>query len=270
MWAYGQLFRSHDDVSLAIKTFPNPHNDVAQQLERFRQFDPDYPHVVLIERDYSEAELVGLYQACHAFVAPSRGEGFGLPLAEAMLFNLPVITTAWGGQMDFCDDANAWLCDYVFAKAQTHLEQTHSVWADPDIDHLTQLMRAVIQLPPEQRSRHTATARRRILRHFTWDRVALATEQAVGGIIAERKQLQLGKHREPPRIGWISTWNKRCGIAAYSSFLTMAIPDERLLVFADRTDERFFLSGGVGTIDRAPQAGTHQCALLLPRHRRPD
>jgi glycosyltransferase involved in cell wall biosynthesis len=238
LWVYAKLFRSSDDVSLIIKTFPNPHNDVAMQLERFRQFDPDFPHVVLIERDYTEAELVGLYQSCHAFVAPSRGEGFGLPLAEAMLFNLPVITTAWGGQMDFCDDSNAWLCDYVFAKAQTHLEQTHSVWADPDIDHLTQLMRTVFQLSPEQRTRHTAAARRRILRHFTWDRVALATEQAVGSIIAERHQLRLGKHREPPRIGWISTWNKRCGIAAYSSFLTMAIPVERLFIFADRAEER--------------------------------
>ena len=238
LWVYGQLFRSRDDVSLIIKTFPNPHNDVAMQLERFRQFDPDFPHVVLIERDYTEAELVGLYRACHAFVAPSRGEGFGLPLAEAMLFNLPVITTAWGGQMDFCDDSNAWLCDYVFAKAQTHLAQTHSVWADPDIDHLTQLMRTVFQLSPEQRARHTAAARRRILRHFTWDRVALATEQAVESILAERQQMRLGKHREPPRIGWISTWNKRCGIAAYSAFLTTAIPAERLFIFADRTEER--------------------------------
>ncbi len=42
-----------------------------------------------------------LYQNCNALIAPSRGEGFGLPMAEAMLFDLPVITTAYGGREIF-------------------------------------------------------------------------------------------------------------------------------------------------------------------------
>lgn len=231
LWAYGQAFRCHDDVTLVIKTFANPHNDTAQQLARFRQLDADYPHVLLIERDYSDQELAGLYQACNAFVAPSRGEGFGLPLAEAMLFDLPVITTAWGGQTDFCDDSTAWLCDYVFAKAQSHFEQTHSVWADPDIDHLAQLMRTVFRLTPAQRAQRTAVARRRILHEHTWECAAQATERAI------RALSELPQKLNQPRIGWVSTWNKRCGIAAYSSFLTTAIPADRLHIFADRAAE---------------------------------
>lgn len=232
LWAYGKAFRKHDDVSLVIKTFPNPHNDVAYQIERLREQDPGYPHVVLIDHESSQSEVVGLYAACHAFVAPSRGEGFGLPLAEAMFFNLPVITTGWGGQLDFCDASTAWLCNYEFAKSETHLGQTHSVWADPDVAHLAQLMREVHQLAPEQRARRTDVARKKILRDFTWDRVAQRTEQAIHAL-AEQPVL-----RNEPRIGWISTWNKRCGIAAYSSFLTVAIPDDRLVVLADRVSER--------------------------------
>ena len=36
-----------------------------------------------------------------ALVFPSRGEGFGPPLAEAMGLGKLVITTAYGGQSDF-------------------------------------------------------------------------------------------------------------------------------------------------------------------------
>lgn len=230
--AYGKAFRATDDVALVVKTFPNPHNDVTAQLAQLRKSDADYPHVVLVDRDCSDEELVGWYGACDAFVAPSRGEGLGLPMAEAMLFGLPVITTGWGGQLDFCDDTTAWLCDYRFEKPRTHFSGTHSVWADPDVDHLAKLLREVRDLTQQERTRRTGAARARVERDFTWDRVAERTEQALRAVDA------LPLLRNEPNIGWISTWNKRCGIATYSSFLTVAIPDDRLTMFADRSAER--------------------------------
>jgi glycosyltransferase involved in cell wall biosynthesis len=230
--AYGRAFRDQDDVSLVIKTFPNPHNDIAEQLEKLRRRDPGYPHVVLINRDFSDAELVGLYQACNAFVAPSRGEGLGLPMAEAMMFNLPVITTGWGGQRDFCNDSTAWLCDYRFAKAQTHLSASHSVWAEPDENHLSALLQEVKNASDAERAARTTTARALVLKEFTWKRVAERMEQAVESVG------KMPVYRDEPKIAWISSWNTRCGIAAYSSFLTCAIPSQRLVVLPNRTAER--------------------------------
>ncbi|MFX6019157.1 hypothetical protein ABTF08_19970, partial [Acinetobacter baumannii] len=43
--AYGQAFRDTDDVSLVIKTFPNPHNNVEEQLAALQEADPHFPHV---------------------------------------------------------------------------------------------------------------------------------------------------------------------------------------------------------------------------------
>ena len=105
--AFTSAFSASDDVVLIVKTFPNPHNDIQSQLTALREARDDLPEVVVFEDDWTEGQIAGLYQACDAFVAPSRGEGFGLPLAEAMLFGLPVVASDWGGHRDFCSPNNS-------------------------------------------------------------------------------------------------------------------------------------------------------------------
>lgn len=227
--AWGQAFRAQDDVVLVIKTFPNPHNDVHAQLARLRRADPGYPRVAVINEDVPQDQLLWLYQQCHAFVAPSRGEGFGMPMAEAMLLGLPVIVTAWGGQTDFCTPETAWLCDYDFAFTGSHLGASHSVWAEPRADHLASLLREVHAASPEALRARTRAARDLVAREFTWARVAERTAAAVAKVQAQPLW------RREPRIGWVSTWNARCGIATYSDFQRHAIADERLVMFAART-----------------------------------
>lgn len=230
--AFGQAFSASDDVSLLIKTFPNPHNRVADMLEECRRENPHYPHVELINEDWPQARIVSLYRNSHAFVAPSRGEGFGLPLAEAMLFSLPVITTAWGGQRDFCSEETAWLCDYQFAKADTHLGLTHSLWAEPDVHHLAAQMKEVFSTDPVLYAEKLARAKRNIEQNFTWAKTAHKVKSAVQAVQAQTRL------RDEPKIAWISTWNARCGIANYSQFLTQALPQDRLFVLANHIPER--------------------------------
>lgn len=231
--AWGAAFGRDDAVELVIKTFPNIHNRIDTELAAFRAGHPDAAPVRLINADLAPAAVRALYESADVLVCASRGEGFGLPLAEAMALGKPVITTAHGGQTDFCTADTAWLCDYRFAYAKTHLSGFGSVWAEPDVASLARTLQEVVAAGTGERARRAAAGRDRILSHYTWDQVAQRTRDAVA--LVHRAPLAAGLRL--PRIGLVSTWNTRCGVAAYAQSLLGGIAAERLHVFAARAGE---------------------------------
>ena len=234
--AYGMTFTDADDVSLIVKTFPNPHNDIDSLLADHRSRTPNYPHVVLINGDLSDGDLKSLYQQCQALVAPSRAEGFGLPLAEAMLAGLAVITTAWSGQLDFCTDETAWLIDFNFELAKTHFGLPESVWAAPQINSLSDKLSTVWKSSADELAAKTASARRLLLENFTWDDVAAR-------LVTSARSWQNNPVKAPdPLIGWVTTWNTKCGIASYSKQLVTRFP-QRVTIFAPYTQNQIHNDG---------------------------
>lgn len=228
--AYGEAFTAADDVSLIIKTFANPHNEVHTWLREAKGARADFPDVRIIEEDLTDERLKALYAQCHALVAPSRAEGFGLPLAEAMMSGLAVITTAWGGQTDFCSAETAWLVDYDFAEAKTHFNLFHSVWAEPQLASLAKAMREVWTFDPDARAERVRRGQDLLRERFKWGDVSAR-------MISFVRRLSNAPRTRPPRIGWVSTWNKRCGIASYSAHLVEHMPTTELELFAPTTAE---------------------------------
>jgi glycosyltransferase involved in cell wall biosynthesis len=55
------------------------------------------PQVVFIKEQVPFTRLPSLYKAVDAFVLATHGEGWGLPIAEAMSMELPAISTNWSG-----------------------------------------------------------------------------------------------------------------------------------------------------------------------------
>ncbi len=230
--AYASAFTAEDDVTLIIKTFENPHNEVHRWLAEASVGRSDFPDVKIIEGDISDEQLKALYGQCHALVSPSRAEGFGLPMAEAMLMDLPVITTAWGGQLDFCTDQTAWLVDYQFVRARTHFNLHNSVWAEPDQQGLADALRQVHQATSEAIAARTVRAKALLLERFKWSDVAAKLEQDVRQFARAGTLPQL-------RTGWITTWNTRCGIATYSSNLVAGLSEPVTVLAADDSDRTF-------------------------------
>jgi glycosyltransferase involved in cell wall biosynthesis len=245
--AYGAAFTIEDDVTLVIKTFANPHNEIHAWLAQARRDNPVYPDVVILEEDMSDGALKGLLEQCHVLVAPSRAEGFGMPLAEAMLSGLPVITTGWSGQLDFCNAETAWLIDFEFTPAQTHFGLFGSVWAEPDQDHLARTMREVYALPAAERRARAERGRELLLSQFTWRQVAERLVESARAFAGPDNPCE-------QKIGWITTWNTKCGIATYSTHLIHSVP-ANVTVLAAHAAERTAVDGP--EVIRCWESGDH-------------
>ena len=221
--AYGQAFNIHDDVTLIIKSFPNPHNKVYQILDKFKKDNNLFPHVVVIMDEYSDAQLKGLYLQSNLLVAPSRGEGFGLPIGEAMRLGIPVITTNWGGQLDFVNHENSWLIDYDFKNSESHFSLDQSYWAEPSIKHLCKLLINFVS-SSDVLINSKINAAKKITNSLTWDSVAQNNIDFV------HKKLGVYDNSDI-KLGCISTWNSKCGIASYTRNLLKNF-NEKVIVFS--------------------------------------
>lgn len=211
--AYGQTFSATDDVVLLIKSFPNPHNEFPTLVAEL-QAQPDSPAVeLLMDDNLTTAEMVELYNSADAYVTLAKAEGFNLPVLEAMALGLPVITTAWSGQQDFCNADNSYLVDYELVPAKSHLDNPGAFWAQPDVDHAARLLRDVyVGLDDaEQRSLWRQTGQL-TASAYHWQAMAARLLTAVPELLA-RAQTRTRK------LGVISTYNCVCGIAEYSSYL---------------------------------------------------
>src|SRR4029079_10447945 len=87
-------------IQLVLKV-NNPGRD-AEALQRLKvELASIGTRVTLIERAMTNDEIKNLIRVSDCFISLHRSEGFGRGLAEAMYFGVPVIGTAWSGNMDF-------------------------------------------------------------------------------------------------------------------------------------------------------------------------
>lgn len=221
-----ETFDDTNDVSLVLKTFPNPHNDVTQQLAALRAEFPNGPHVCWIDRDLDRTQLDGLYRTAAAYVHSARGEGFGLPVAEAMLAGVPVISVGSTGLADFVNDATAAVVGHRVVPAASHLSVPGSEWTEPSREDLCRELAALARGDqPEQRADRVRAARELVAAEFTWARVA---ERWYDFIVDRRRR------RSGISVAAITTFNSRCGIAEYSAHLYQPMDGwATLQVFAD-------------------------------------
>lgn len=205
---YARTFTAADDVCLVIKDMGGQsfyQGQTAQELIAKMQAKPTAPEIEYIDRTLADSDLAGLYTACDCLVHPYRGEGFGLPIAEAMACGLPVIVTGYGAALDFCNSSNAYLIPAPEVKLpQKQIGEWATVdypwWAEPDQGALQRLLQHVLANPGQAQAKGQAGLAH-IRQNFTWDHAALAVNQRLAHLrdrpIRRLKDEQLPSHVRP-------------------------------------------------------------------------
>ncbi len=213
--AFAKTFSGDDSVELVIKTYPNPENRVEQQLAEVAAAFPRMAPVEIATQSLTLPELAALYRSADLLVAPSRGEGFGLPFAEAMLHGVPVAATDYSGQRDFCSAETCYPIAYHLVPSAASVSGGFSLWAEPDLADIGAQMRSALADPAEAR-RRTQRGAALLKAHFTWDKVAGRVLRS----LAQTARAPAATARAAWTLDLVSTWKQRCGIATYSEHLT--------------------------------------------------
>lgn len=111
-----ETFLGFDDVGLILKVQENygslmDRNSILRKIDRIKQMVKNpkglkFPSIYLIHGYLTQHEMSQLYShpSIIGYVACHHGEGWGIPITEAMACNVPAIMVYWSGNTDFCYD----------------------------------------------------------------------------------------------------------------------------------------------------------------------
>jgi glycosyltransferase involved in cell wall biosynthesis len=201
--AWREAFAGRDDVTLVLKDFGanDIYRDSGREPIRRHIASGALPRIVLVDEDLSTDEVAALYRACDVLVHPYRGEGFAMPVLEAMACGLPAIVTAGGPTDEFVPDDAGWRIESrlaQFPSDRIDTLQTHGrPWLlEPDGAHLVALLRAA-DAADDDELRARGRAGRAAAERFSWDLVAARYQDRITALAARRPRRATAAVHEP-------------------------------------------------------------------------
>lgn len=149
--AFNRAFTKDDPVVLICKYSNRDPGVDPPAIIRSLGLDPEGGRIVYSENEsVPYYQIAQLYRSADCFVLPTRGEGWGMPILEAMACGVPVIASYWSAQQAFLDDSNSYPLQVSLVDAEAKCPYyTGFKWALPDEDHLVRLFRHVFENPQE-------------------------------------------------------------------------------------------------------------------------
>ena len=101
--------------------------------------------IFIILKNLSNREILSLHSFCDCYVSLNKGEGFGLTIFDAYKLGNKIITTGYGGSLDYLGSDYVGLVKFKIDKV-CNMETfstnytVDQLWAYPDLEHVYQLM----------------------------------------------------------------------------------------------------------------------------------
>lgn len=149
------------------------------------------PRIEFIFDYIEDPELPSIFACADVYVAPTRGEAWGLPIIQAMSCGLPPIVTSWGGQMDYCNRHNSFLIkldkfDIMDDKVNLCVDfYKKQLFPFPSEKHLTKLYRYAYDHQNICKKKGTI-ARNYVSKNFHWSLTAKRISQRLEEIYESR------------------------------------------------------------------------------------
>lgn len=179
--AWQETFTKEDNVELIIKDTPQIYGKTSLQDTLIKmQYKTHVAKISYIDDAYTEKQMADLYRRCHVIVHPYRGEGFGMPIQEAIACGTIPLVTASGCTDEFVDtikiNSNPKLVDIngIFAGKpgdSFNLMGSHTWVLEPDLEDLKAKMKQLYQ------DRKMAVPRSDKIK--TWETVGLMYFEAI-------------------------------------------------------------------------------------------
>jgi len=158
---------------LKIGTFWQKPIDYKQAVKNI--LGHENPDIIINSEYVAEEELVKFYHNADCFVAPTKGEGFGMTIINAMACGLPVVVTkdVNSGHMDFCKEKPSviWIDAPEVEQGDPRFYTPGNMLAKPDFEDIKKQMRYAFEnikdLGPRARD-----VSKEIRELWTWDKTA--------------------------------------------------------------------------------------------------
>lgn len=163
--AYLDTFTSRDPVTLVIKTTRDDltrprlvegwYHSTRSAVRSILRGYPDPAAVVLMDREVPPADILDLHARGDCYLSLTRSEGWGMGAFDAASWGTPVIITGYGGQLDFLQPQAAGLVRHTLVPVHDPMGYPSFApdqnWAEPDLAHARELLRAMVESPEKAR-----------------------------------------------------------------------------------------------------------------------
>ena len=200
---FSVAFEGVQDVALVVKTWAhtndaNGKKHVAEAIKHFYNKATGLsskPKVSIITDILEESQIIALIRSCDAYVSVSRGEGFDLPLMQAMAMERLVIATDFLAHKDYMTDSNSIKVKYTLTPcvdAAAPLYDSYQNWSAPDMgDFITKLKHSYELIKGGKHLTYGANARATIKNKYSpevnSDRIANVIREIRDGKYAQKK-----------------------------------------------------------------------------------